>query len=66
MDKEADTPSERQEHSCKSTGEAQFVIFIEPAISEEAHQQGGEPGSEVWLHDLAQPGGALCERTLPA
>jgi len=53
MDKEADAPAERQEHGLKSAGEAQFVIFIEPAISEEAHQQGGEPGSEVWLHDLA-------------
>jgi hypothetical protein len=66
MDKEANTPLERQEHGCKSAGEAQFVISIEPAISEEAHQQGSEPGSEVWLYDLTKPGGALCERTLLA
>jgi|TARA_B110000285_G_C15120609_1_gene616883 hypothetical protein len=66
MDKEADAPSERQEHGCKSAGEAQFVISIKPAISEEAHQQGSELGSEVWLHDLAKPGGAVCKRTLLA
>lgn len=66
MDEEADASSERQEHGCGSAGEAQFVIFIEPAIPEEAHQQGGKSGSEVWLNDSAESGGALCERALSA